>query len=382
MIRNLLLAALSLATVAGMHAQETLYLVKDNAVVGKYSVADIDYATFSLPAGVTDPDTPAPGIISTQFVGAVASYFGTTDGVADYMLTLSTRPIWEETKPVTMLYLQFSGNAADYKNLALEPGTYTLGDANSPAPFKFYAGQTSVTPSGTGVSGSAMTNTSLDSKVDYKLVTDGSFKIEQVGTGYSFSGMLKLEEGDILEFSYSGPCIVENDSEEKDPAEEVPLPESALTSDVQFKPLVSECYGLIWKDFFADMPGYDYVNIQLYGDSNYASNLQVVLLVKSADHQGVALPKGVYAVKSKESATDLCAISPFIVKSDTGDVLYGNWLTQDFIDVTPLVSGEVEVLEDVMNLNSGTVKLRINLKDNAAQPHSVTATFEGRLYPL
>lgn len=40
--------------VAGM-AQETMYLIKGNKVVAKYSVSDVDYLSFRLPEGVVEP---------------------------------------------------------------------------------------------------------------------------------------------------------------------------------------------------------------------------------------------------------------------------------------------------------------------------------------
>lgn len=38
---------------------ESLYLVKDNHVVGKYGVNDVDYITFNLPEGVIIPLLPS-----------------------------------------------------------------------------------------------------------------------------------------------------------------------------------------------------------------------------------------------------------------------------------------------------------------------------------
>lgn len=66
MIKNLILtSALVAAATLGAAAQETLYLVKGDRVVGKYSVEDVDYATFKLPEGVID----APIWITADAVG-------------------------------------------------------------------------------------------------------------------------------------------------------------------------------------------------------------------------------------------------------------------------------------------------------------------------
>ncbi|MDE6527826.1 MAG: hypothetical protein K2L78_02110, partial [Muribaculaceae bacterium] len=59
---------------------------------------------------------------------------------------------------------------------------------------------------------------------------------------------------------------------------------------------------------------------------------------------------------------------------------YGCLLTDEYIDMSPLVDGEIEVLEDTDSLQN--VKLKITLKDNAETPHTVTATFVGRLFSL
>lgn len=55
MTKHILAAAALAAGVLSASAQyDTMYLIKDNHVVGKYNVEDVDYASFTLPEGVED----------------------------------------------------------------------------------------------------------------------------------------------------------------------------------------------------------------------------------------------------------------------------------------------------------------------------------------
>ncbi|MDO4320239.1 MAG: hypothetical protein Q4C34_06640 [Bacteroidales bacterium] len=56
MIKSLLAAAVMVSATLGAMAEsyDTMYLIKGDHVVGKYKVDDVDYATFTLPEGVSD----------------------------------------------------------------------------------------------------------------------------------------------------------------------------------------------------------------------------------------------------------------------------------------------------------------------------------------
>ena len=66
MTKHILAAAALAAGVLSASAQyDTMYLIKDNHVVGKYNVEDVDYASFTLPEGVED----SPIILGVDNVG-------------------------------------------------------------------------------------------------------------------------------------------------------------------------------------------------------------------------------------------------------------------------------------------------------------------------
>lgn len=46
-------------------AQESIYLIKDNQVIGKYSINDVEYITFQLPEGVTEPKSVDVSVVSS-----------------------------------------------------------------------------------------------------------------------------------------------------------------------------------------------------------------------------------------------------------------------------------------------------------------------------
>lgn len=55
MLKQILAAAAITASCFGAFADgDTMYLIKDNHVVGKYHIDEVDYATFTLPEGVSD----------------------------------------------------------------------------------------------------------------------------------------------------------------------------------------------------------------------------------------------------------------------------------------------------------------------------------------
>ena len=82
--KALLAAALFLTADAPAQARQTVYLVKDNHVVGKHYTDDIDYMTHALPEGVTD-NLPDPERGATLILGGsdkvmVVNTLGMADG--------------------------------------------------------------------------------------------------------------------------------------------------------------------------------------------------------------------------------------------------------------------------------------------------------------
>lgn len=371
-----LAAALAITISLGAVAQEKVYLIKGNEVVAKYDVKNVDYVSFHLPDGVVDNTGDTPEIVNKQYVGALGEYFGTTDEVADYQIILSSRPIIDERVPVEFLYLQFMGPAADYHNLSLPVGTYTFQKGDTRAPFTFYPGVSETTSDGEAVGGSIILERPSQEENIHALVDGGSFTISKADTGYDIAGLLHLNNGNVLEFSYSGACVVENKSNEKDPADILPLPESTMTEDFVLE--TSEAYYGSYGELLKDKPGFDYNYIYLY-DSSYANVLEMGFLVDKSKANGKVLPKGKYQVVTLGSAgynsSNNVALGAFKVMGDQAIGTYGCWITRDYTSQDPLVSGEIEVLDDFDG--TGNLNIKVNLKDNSATPHTVTSSFNG-----
>lgn len=381
MIKKLAAAALIAASFAGVSAQETLYLVKGNEVVAKYSVDDVDYACFTLPAGVTDNT----GSTTIEWKSATANYYGTeNDSYSVFQLRLSNTDVWDESFPQRQLYLQFTGPAADYRDLHLFEGTYSLGNADNPEPYKYYPGVYQSTPMGEGVAGCFIMD--LNGPDDYQatLITSGSFDIKLNDNIYTISGLMKDENDKVVEFVYEGRILISNQSSEKDPAEELPIPASSLTGDVDFTALPSDSYYVLYDNgsMFADNPNLDYIGLWLYGDVNYASLLEVALVVDRRKYPDVTLPKGKYPIVKREGdnylTVQLGAVPAFKVKGEANIASYGCWISEDYVE-SPLVAGEVEVLEDT---DLKTVNVKVTLYDNADPAHKVTCNYNGKLTRL
>lgn len=383
MIKNILLAAVCTLAATAVQAQETLYLVKDNKVIAKYPVSEVDYATFKLPEGVTDIDTPDdPNVENITFLGGTGTYFGTTDNVANFQIELSTGMVGDESFPRSFLYLQFMGNAADYKDLKFEEGTYTIGDGETLEPFKFHPGVMEVVNGEMGVGGSFLVDMESGEDVNIRLVKGGSFTITPVSFGYTVKGNLTLDDDTQLDFAYEGFIIISNNSDEKDPADEVPNPESTMTGDITIGK-IAEAYAVNWSGFFADEPRFDYIYMLLYTNSNYDEFVQLGLIVDTEKSDGVLLPKGTYPIikrtPSEFESHDLAAIPAFCVSSETmARVEYGCWYVNNYSDYSPLMTGEVEVLEDCTDLKK--VNIRINLKD--PEGHALNCDYNGKLLSL
>jgi len=367
-------------------AQETMYLVKGNNVVAKYNVDDIDYATFELPDGVTDI-TPGEGsVLNKTYISASPVYHGTDQGCGHFQIQLSTKSILEENPPLEFLYLQMSTPVVtDLKNIQIAEGTYTLGDPNAVAPFKFYPGIRQTSGDQEVAMGTVVVEKPDNTTIDYTFVSDGSFNVKMNGSQYTVSGMLKLENGNILEFSYEGPMSVINESDEQPPADEEPLPESNLTKDYTFKPLARDAYIQVYHNLFSDLPHLDYNWIMLYEDTDYANALDIALVVDREKYPDILLPKGKYPIFNRFdgslSSVEFGACPAFTIKTDTMTASYGCWLKLGYnTTVAPLIIGEVEVLEDVTSWSN--VKIRATFKDNAETPHTVTCEFSGSLFEL
>ena len=371
-----LAAALAMTISLGAVAQEKVYLIKGNEVVAKYNVQDVDYVSFHLPEGVVDNTGGDPAVVNKQYVGALGEYFGTTDEVADYQIILSSRPIIDERVPVEFLYLQFMGPAADYHNLSLPVGTYTFQQGDTRAPFTFYPGVSETTPDGEAVGGSIILERPSQEENIYALVDGGSFSITKAETGYDIAGLLHLDNGNVLEFSYTGACVVENKSDEKDPADILPLPDSTMTEDFTLD--ASEAYYGDYGELFEDKPGFVYNYVYLY-DSSYANILEMGFLVDKSKANGKILPKGKYQVVTLGSpgynSGNNVALGAFQVMGDQAIGTYGCWITRDYESKDPLVSGEIEVLDDFDG--TGNLNIKVTLKDNSATPHTVTSSFNG-----
>lgn len=386
MKKYILLAALAATAFAGT-AQQTMYLIKGTNVVAKYNVGDVDYVSFTLPDGVTDLPSEGGQVVSKNYISAAPVYHGTANECGQFQVQFSTKGITDENPPFDMLYLDFTTpKVTDLKDITIAEGTYTLGAADAIAPFKFYPGVT-VEAEGVELPAGSLVYERADNdeaSAVYTYVTDGSFTVKKEGSQYTISGMLKLENDNVLEFTYAGPMVVNNVSGEQPPAEDLPLPESCLTEDHTFTPLASECYLINYKNLFADLPNLEYYVFSMYGDSNYADCLDVAVVVDRTKYPDVLVPKGTYKMINRNdgslAATPFGAVPAFKVEGDMAIGTYGCWLTLQYADTAPLIGGEVEILEDIVSWSD--VKLRVRLTDNAETPHTVTSEFSGAVTPL
>lgn len=385
MKKYILLTALAAVALAGS-AQETMYLIKGNQVVAKYNVADVDYASFKLPEGVTDI-TGEGQVLSKTYISASPVYLGTLDGCGSFQIQFSTKDIMNENPPLDMMYLDMTTPlVTDIKDIQIAEGTYTLGAADKIEPFKFYPG-VHVSSGGQEVPAGSLIFQRPDMLAEndtYTFITDGSFTVKREGSQYALTGMLKLADGNVLEFKYDGPMVVINQSDEKPSADDLPLPESGITENYAFTPLASEAYVTNYKKLFADLPNLDYYRFMLYEDADYNNCLDVAVVVDRVAYPDVLLPKGTYKVFSRTdgslSTLKFGACPAFEVMGDQAVGTYGCWLTLDYSTRAPLVSGEVEILEDVVSWND--VKMRVKLYDNASTPHTVTCDFSGSVMSI
>jgi len=358
-----------------------MYLIKGNEVVAKYNVTDVDYVSFELPEGVTDNTGDNPSIQKKSYISAASFYLGTHEEVADYQIQLSTRHISDENVPVSLLYLQFMGPAADYHNLSIPEGTYTVQKGEERAAFTYYKGIREISIEGEMVGGTIIIERPDASTTQSVLVEDGTFTVTKEDSKYTISGLLKLDSGEVLDFTYTGECLIENKSDEKDPADLLPLPDSQLTADVNLTAAVAY-YGTYGK-MFEDKPNSTYNYIYLY-NSSYDNIIEAGFLVDDTKANGLILPKGTYKVvqlgSTEYDTLDNCALAAFRIQGDLNIANYGAWYTDDNFFMNPLVAGEIEVLEDFDGSNE--LKVKVTLKDNSATPHTVTSTYSGKAEKL
>ena len=108
MKKYLLLTATFWTNMFAASAQETMYLIKGDKVVGKYAVADVDYAAFTLPEGVQDLPQSSGVVEDKTYMSASPVYLGTDRDCGHFQIQLSTKPITDENPPLELLYLQIS----------------------------------------------------------------------------------------------------------------------------------------------------------------------------------------------------------------------------------------------------------------------------------
>lgn len=394
MKKTILTAAACILMAGTIQAQETLYLVKGDRVVGKYNVADVDYATFELPEGVKDIDdgpvvTP-PEQLNKEFLSAQGTYFGTQDGVANFQIELNSNPVGDESFPRTFLYLQFMSNAADYRDLKFEDGTYTIGDGETLEPFKFHPGVVEWVDTEIGqqqgAGGTFYVYLETGDSADLKMAEGGEFTIKTIDNmTYTVEGTLQLAGNVEFAFSYTGIIFINNMSDEKDPAEEVPNPESTITADINLGAL-ADAYISDYGHLLADEPRFTYYALQFYPEdavNDYNRCLEIGLVVdreKFPGQSGNILPRGTYPViartHSQFEANDEAALPGWCIAHDMGIAHYGCWYVDNYTDYSPLEFGEIVVQDS----DSTTLVLSVSLRD--AKGHTVTATYSGKPYKI
>lgn len=101
MTKNILIsAALLAATVFGAAAQEKIYLVKGDHVVGKYDIDEVDYATFKLPEGVID--APVWINIDKKTKNSISYTVNTTNPNSSYVHSVMSEP-WLDSYSLSQL---------------------------------------------------------------------------------------------------------------------------------------------------------------------------------------------------------------------------------------------------------------------------------------
>lgn len=338
---------------------------------------------------VTNPST-----VSMSFLSAVGSFQGrsTENGTAIYIIDFSTDEFSVdgsvEHYPISHLYVALSGdaNSVDLNNLSIPVGTYTLGDNAAPAVGKFYAGGIEDdTPYNTYIA----TQQEANGEIGVDLISDGQIVISPTEN----AGKYKVEihfiyaDGTKLEATYEGALAVDNDSDEKESADELERPISELTNDVVVNLLPNGGYCSFYGSMFSSYPNLEYVHFQLCADDPNAPSeyIQLGLLVDVDEYGQKTIPVGTYPIMDRKPSEfthlKLSSIAGFRAATSTVAMEYGcwyyhyeTWLEQP----TPLVTGEVEILE-AEGLN---VKMKITLKDNAPTPNTITAEFEGTLFEI
>jgi len=323
-------------------------------------------------------------VVSAKFLSAVGEFQGESNGTAVYVLDLSTNEYsynGEADKwPVTHLYVALGGpSGVDLTKLTLPEGEYTAGDADAPEAGKFFPGIFDE-------SGKAAYNSYVavqqekNGEIGVDLIKDG--KLSVVSTGalgkYNISGELVYEDGTKLTIDFEGYILVENGSSEVPPSDELPLPETSLTENLELN-IVEAYYYNYGTTRYVDKKRTE-LYLQLYADNNYANCLDLFLLIDSDKYTGdKVLPVGKYPLYPwyQYIVPELSGVAGYHVKSDNvPDVWLGCNYTSDYTSKSAIVSGEIEVVSCDENMNA---EIKFTLYDNAATPHSVTGSFKGKL---
>lgn len=350
------------------------------AVAGKgNSISEIVKQTFKT--------QPAP--IRKTFLSAIGSFENRNieTGTAIYTIDFSTDEFSTDGStehfPTSHLYVTLTGdaNTVDLASLSIPTGTYTLGDSNAPVVGKFYAGDIQ---NGEPFNTFLTTQEEKNGDTTTNLISNGTLTITAAeGKGkYKVELNFVDENGGKIEGTYEGSIAMNNNSEELPPSEELPLPESTLTNDITLT--IAEAY---YSDFGTDRYGYKgrkEMYLQLYTSSNYDEYIDLYLLTDNTKYENQILPVGIYPLyKWNEFTTPgLSAISGFHVKSSSvPDTWMGcNYAYESGTHHVALTDGEVEIIS--YDTSTGEVSLKFTLKDNAAQPHTVSGSYKGSIIKL
>lgn len=328
-----------------------------------------------------------PNTITETYKFAQGGYNGKNEAetVANYEIKLTTLPYGDEdTYPRKEVYIALTGDAAqvDLKNLAIPTGTYTLGNSDTPEAGKFYPGILT----GEEIGGSfAVTMQSKESEPIIELIKSGEVVVAETDAAnkkYKVQLHVVLEDGTKLEGTYeNGALVVDNNSGELPPSEELPLPESPLEGDVTGLTIKEAFYTYHGPTRYGDF-GKDEIYLQLYIDNtNYSEYVDIFLLADYTKYPGsdMKLPVGTYPVKPwyNSRSSELCAITGYRVAGQGvgGSIDLGCVYTMQFTKKAYIMGGNVTV--ESFDPATKNVKLQFEFQD--AKGHTISGAYEGRL---
>lgn len=341
------------------------------------------------PDGGDEPEVVTP--VEITYLSAVGCYFGSDEaaGISDFQIRLTNRQFADDNAPIKYLYLSVTCNPVDdIGNLAVETGTYTLGTLDAQMPGNFYAGEAV----SDGYTGSITVDNPENDVYNVNMVVGGEFTISAEGSVYTLTGTLELDDESLLAISYTGALVVDNYSDEGKPADELDIEKSQLAEDLEFATDDIEYAGCgFYNPLFADREDFEYVFFYLYTSDNYDKYLQIGLLIDRTKYPDELLPAGKYPIMNRRNSEwasmPLSALGACCYMGMYFPVYYGCVYSEDYDStMSPLVSGEVEILEsDLTRANSGfngSVSFKYDLKDNADTPHTVSGSFSGSVDAL